>query len=109
MIHLDHTQPIDIDPATKAPWPRRMDTGEAARYLSLVHGIGVEKKTLENRRHSGRDSLRWRYFGQKPLADRSELDRYAEEDALTDTSPLSRRAKERAERRREREAESATP
>ncbi len=101
MTQLD---PANIDPETGLPWPRRMDTEASARYLTDVHGLPVEKKTLENQRHAGR-GIKWKFFGQKPLADRSELDRYAQHEALQDESPLSRRARERAERRAHIEAE----
>jgi hypothetical protein len=103
MIHLD-AKSTDVDSVTEQPWPRRMDTEQTARYLREVHGITIEKKTLENMRHAGRGP-KFNYFGQKPLCDRPEADRYADEDALQDESPLSRRRREREERQRARPAE----
>jgi hypothetical protein len=98
MFHLD-PQTAECDPKTGLPWQRLLDTETSARYLTVVHGIPVQKKTLENRRARG-DGPKWRYFGQKPLCERTELDRFATEDALRNESPLTRRARVRLERPR---------
>jgi hypothetical protein len=84
----------DDNPET---WPRLMDTTTAASYLSQILGLVIEPQTLANYRSAGRGP-KWRYFGQKPLAERSELDRWVAEEALSDESPLRRRARERAKR-----------
>jgi hypothetical protein len=95
-LTLNPLTPIDEDnPET---WPRLMDTSRAASYLSQILGLVIEPQTLANYRASGRGP-KWKYFGQKPLAARTELDRWVAEDALSDESPLRRRARARAERR----------
>jgi len=71
-------------------WPRRMRTSHAARYLTDVHGIPVVEKTLRNWRASGTRGPVCRYLGTLPLYDLSELDRWAEEDALQAESPTRR-------------------
>ncbi|HUC16337.1 MAG TPA: hypothetical protein VMA37_01455 [Acetobacteraceae bacterium] len=81
--------------------PVRMRTEAAAEYLSSSHGLGLEAKTLRNWRAQGRGP-RCRYLGIHPLYDRDELDRWAREEALTDTNPISagrraRRAQKLAE------------
>ena len=81
--------------------PVRMRTEAAAQYLSASHGLGLEAKTLRNWRAQGRGP-RCRYLGTIPLYDRAELDRWAQEEALTDTNPISvgrrtRRAQKLAE------------
>jgi hypothetical protein len=110
MIHLT-PQGVALDPATGRPWPRLMDTGQTARYLREVWGIPVEPKTLANQRAAGRGPG-WQYYGQKPLCRQNEADRYAQEEALTDESPLTRRARIRAEHRQgaspERKVETAS-
>jgi hypothetical protein len=78
-------------------WPRRMDTGTSARYLEEEHGLPIEPKTLTNLR-AARKGPAVRYFGAKPLYDRVELDRWAEQEALQPISPLTRNARRRAER-----------
>jgi hypothetical protein len=97
MIHIIPPD-VTLDPATRRPWPRLMDTEQTARYLREVWGIPVEAKTLANQRSGGRGPA-WQYYGQKPLCRQHEADRYAQEEALTDESPLTRRARIRAERR----------
>jgi hypothetical protein len=97
MIHLE-SPTVGCDPETGAPWAKRLDTQASARYLKVVHGLPVEKKTLENKRARG-EGPQWQYFGQRPLTTPGELDRYAAEDALRDESPLRRKAQRRAERR----------
>jgi hypothetical protein len=89
---------VDTDPTTGMPWPPRMDTRQAARYLQVVHGLPVQPQTLVHHRARG-VGVHWRYFGQRPLADRPELDRFALEEALQDESPLTRNAREREARR----------
>ena len=101
-------QDVAVDPATGRAWPRLMDTAQTARYFQVVHGIPVEPKTLANQRAADRDP-RWRYYGQKPLCEQIEADRYAREEALANESPLSRRARERAEPLAARKTEPATP
>jgi hypothetical protein len=78
-----------------------LDTAQAARYVTQVIGIPIEPQTLANYRAAGKGPF-WKYFGQKPLTTPAEMERWATEDALTDESPLTRRARERAERRRQR-------
>jgi hypothetical protein len=82
--------PVDDDEA----WPKFLDTEAATLYLRKVVGFLVEKKTLANYRAIGKGP-RWKYFGQKPIVERSELDRWVNEEALKDESPLTRRARER--------------
>jgi hypothetical protein len=92
---------IPIEPDNPDSWPRLMDTANAAGYLSQVLGLVIEPQTLANYRTQGKGP-HWRYFGQKPLVERTELDRWVAEEALSDESPLRRRARERAERRAQR-------
>jgi hypothetical protein len=99
-------QDVKVDPATGRPFPPWMDTVQTARYLQVVYGIPVEAKTLANQRAADRRP-EWRYYGQKPLCSTAEADRYAREDALADESPLTRRARERTERRAARQSETA--
>jgi hypothetical protein len=68
-----------------------MDTGTSARYLKEEKGLPIEAKTLTNFR-AARKGPAVRYFGAKPLYDRVELDRWAEEEALQPISPLTRNA-----------------
>jgi hypothetical protein len=83
-------------------WRPRLDTDDAADYLTDEKGLQTEPKTLQNWRGAGKGPA-VQYYGQKPLYERAELDRWAAEDALTAESPLTRRARERAQRRPERE------
>jgi hypothetical protein len=89
-----------IEPITERQYPRRMETKDASEYLRDEHGIPVEPGTLANMR-AQRRGPRVVYFGWKPLYERDELDRWAEEDALQPESPLTRRARVRAHRRDE--------
>jgi hypothetical protein len=109
MINLTTTPGSDpnIDPATGLPWPTWLDTTLSARYLSEVHGLETAPQTLAHHRSKGR-GIKWKYRGQKPLTTRVELDRYANEDALQDESPLTRRAREREARRSAPETAAAT-
>ena len=86
-----------IEPITERQYPRRMETKDASEYLRDEHGIPVEPGTLANMR-AQRRGPRVVYFGWKPLYERDELDRWAEEDALQPESPLTRRARLRAHR-----------
>jgi hypothetical protein len=83
-----------IDAETRV-WSRFMDTKVSARYLRDVQGLPIEAKTLVNLR-ALRKGPPVRYFGAKPLYERSELDRWAESDALQPISPLTRNARRRA-------------
>jgi hypothetical protein len=73
-----------------------MDTAGAARYLQEAHGLPTEPKTLVNYRALQKGPA-VRYFGAKPLYDRTELDRWANEEALQPISPLTRNARRRTE------------
>jgi hypothetical protein len=75
---------------TASPWLPRMPTGQAALYLKEEHGLPVEEKTLRNWRASGRRGPACRYLGTLPLYDRTELDRWAEQDALQAECPTGR-------------------
>jgi hypothetical protein len=89
--------------ATNSDWPQnKMPTDQAAAYLYKVHGLPVQPKTMRNWRAAGRGP-RCRYFGTKPIYDRSELDDYAE-NALSDESPITR-ARRSAKIDRERTAQ----
>jgi hypothetical protein len=81
-IHTDH-ETIDA-------WPLRMRTEQAATYLTQVHGLPLEEKTLRNWRVGGRRGPQCRYLGTLPLYDRAELDRWADDDALQPESPVAR-------------------
>jgi hypothetical protein len=74
---------------TTEAWPPRMRTGQAARYLTEVHGLPSQEKTLRNWRSTGRGPT-CQYYGTLPLYDRPELDRWAENDALKPESPTGR-------------------
>ena len=101
MLTLQKTTAPAVDPETGQPWPRWLDTAQAARFATEVIGIQIEAQTLANYRAAGKGP-RWKYFGQKPLTTPVEIERWATEEALTDESPLTRRARERAERRSQR-------
>lgn len=75
---------------TDMAWPARMPTNTASLYLQEAHGIPAQPKTLRNWRSLGRGP-KCRYFGTLPLYDRPELDRFAQEDALSDKSPIAGR------------------
>lgn len=77
-------------PEAAGIWPPRMRTDHAARYLTEVHGLPLEEKTLRNWRASGRRGPACRYLGTLPLYDRTELDRWAESDALQAECPTRR-------------------
>jgi hypothetical protein len=71
--------------------PKRLDTKDSARYLRDQHGIPITEKTLRNRRADGKNrGPACRYYGNKPLYDVPELDRWAEEDALQPENPIRR-------------------
>ena len=69
---------------------RRLTTDEASAYLKEKHGLPAEPKTLRNWRALGRGPS-CKYLGTKPIYEPDELDRWAEEDALTDVCPTSRK------------------
>jgi hypothetical protein len=71
-------------------WPPRMRTDQAGRYLTESHGLPVQEKTLRNWRASGRRGPACRYLGTVPLYERTELDRWAEQDALQSECPTGR-------------------
>ena len=72
-----------------ATWPPRMKSPQAADYLTEVHGLQSEDKTLRNWRALGKGPV-CKYFGTIPLYDKAELDRFAVEDALQAESPMRR-------------------
>jgi hypothetical protein len=88
-----------IDPATGQPWSVRFDTRGTARYLQIAHNLPVAALTLVRQRSKG-VGIRWKYLGQKPIAERTEIDRYVREEALRDVSPLKAGAQARAARKR---------
>ena len=88
-----------IDPDTGQPWPVRFDTRGTARYLQVAHNLPVAELTLARQRSKG-VGIRWKYLGQKPIAERTEIDRYVREEALRDFSPLKAGAQARAARKR---------
>jgi hypothetical protein len=90
----------DCDPDTGRPWPLRFDTKGTARYLTLAHNLPIAAPTLVRQRTRG-VGIRWKYLGQKPIAERTEIDRYVREEALKDTSPLAAGAKARVARQRQ--------
>ncbi|MGA8758679.1 MAG: hypothetical protein WB611_20630 [Stellaceae bacterium] len=80
--------------------PKRLDTKASVRYLRDKHGIPITEKTLRNRRADGKKrGPACRYFGNKPLYDVPELDRWAEEDALQAENPVRRNVRLREEAR----------
>ena len=90
-----------MQPDTPNTPAERLRNDDAANYLKNKHGLPIEGKTLRNWRAQGRGP-RCRYLGTVPLYDRGELDRWAHEEALTDTNPISvgrrmRRAQKLAE------------
>ena len=97
MLTLRETAAPAIDPETGQPWPRWLDTAQAARFATQVVGIQIEAQTLANYRAAGK-GLSWKYFRQRPLTTPTEIERWATEEALTGESPLTRRAREKAER-----------
>ena len=97
MLTLKEIATPPIDSETGQPWPKWIDTAQAARYGTQILGISIEPQTLANYRAAGKGP-RWKYLGQKPLTTPAEIERWATEEALTDESPLARRARERAER-----------
>jgi hypothetical protein len=92
--------PLDVDPETGHPWPLRFDTRGAARYLQIAHNLPIATLTLVRQRSKG-TGIRWKFLGQRPIVERSELDRFVAEDALRDVSPLKAGALARAERERQ--------
>jgi hypothetical protein len=91
VLTLNPLTPPGNDPDT---WPRFLDTNLSAAYLSQIIGLTIEPQTLANYRALGKGP-KWKYFGQKPFTERCELDRWVEQEAFTDISPLTRRARER--------------
>jgi hypothetical protein len=94
--------PLDatvIDPDTGQPWSVRFDTRGTARYLQIAHNLPVAELTLARQRSRG-VGIRWKYLGQKPIAERTEIDRFVREEALRDCSPLKAGAQARAARKR---------
>jgi hypothetical protein len=90
---------LDNDPETGRPWPRHFDTGGTAHYIQIFHNLPIAKLTLVRQRTRG-VGIRWKYLGQKPVAERIEIDRFVAEDALRDVSPLKAGAQARAARER---------
>jgi len=90
-----------VDPDTGFAWPARFDTKGTARYLQIAHALPIAALTLVRQRSKG-IGIHWKYLGQKPIAEREEIDRFAREDALRDVSPLTqaRAARQRWEQRR---------
>jgi hypothetical protein len=86
-LHAAATAPTETSP--DSTWPPRLRTDMAAAYLAKVHGLPVEEKTLRNWRAAGRGPV-CRYLGALPLYDRTELDRWVEQDALKVESPMRR-------------------
>jgi hypothetical protein len=107
MLTLKEIATPPIDSETGQPWPKWIDTAQAARYGTQILGISIEPQTLANYRAAGKGP-RWKYFGQKPLTTPAEIERWVTEEALTDESPLTRRARERAERLGQRAQPTAT-
>ena len=94
--------PLDatvIDPETGQPWSVRFDTRGTARYLLIAHNLPIAELTLVRQRSKG-VGIRWKYLGQKPIAERTEIDRYVREEALRDVSPLKAGAQARVARKR---------
>jgi hypothetical protein len=69
----------------------RMHSTLAARYLQEFHGLPLAEKTIRNWRSRGKGP-RCKYLGVTAIYERSELDRWASEDAL---SPVSRAGRPR--------------
>jgi hypothetical protein len=67
-----------------------MPTEQAAEYLTEEENIPTKPKTMRNWRSAGRGPV-CKYLGTKPLYERAELHRWAEEEALTDVCPTSRK------------------
>jgi hypothetical protein len=89
-----------IDPDTGQSWPVRFDTKGTTRYLQLAHNLPIAALTLVRQRSQG-VGIRWKYLGQKPIAERTEVDRYVREEALKEVSPLRPGAQARATRKRQ--------
>jgi len=70
-------------------WPKKMRSAEAARYLTEVHGLPIEDKTLRNWRALERGP-KCKYLGNLPIYEQHVLDHYAEHEALKEESPLRR-------------------
>src|SRR5215469_1018421 len=92
------TRARTIDPASGDVWTLFQDTNGAVRYFRVIYGFQIAKQTLAHQRSKG-VGIKWQYFGQKPVAALTELDRHARE-ALRDVSPLSQAARARAAKRR---------
>jgi hypothetical protein len=83
---------VAIDPETDKPFPAWLDDDALARYLLAVHGLPLQKRRIRNRRAAGGNVPRCKYQGHIPFTHRTEADRWAMHSALTDESPLSRKA-----------------
>jgi hypothetical protein len=81
--------PLPLVRSDPSAWPTRLRTGQAASYLNEVHDLPIEGKTMRNWRATERGPA-CRYLGTLPLYDRTELDRWAEHDALQLESPIRR-------------------
>jgi hypothetical protein len=73
---------------------KRMTAAQFCEYLREKHGIVLTTKALANKR-SKRLPPYCKYFGATPMYEPEEGDRYAREDAFTDTSPHARAAERR--------------
>ncbi len=78
-----------VKTAPDPTYPPRMRSDKAASYLRDVHGLPVEDKTMRNWRAAGRGPT-CRYLGIVPLYDRTELDRWADREALKEECPMRR-------------------
>ena len=74
-------------------WPRNLDRPTLARYLSEVHGIPCTPKTAANWAAQGKGP-RLRYRGNKPYSTPEWADNWAHNEAWSDVSPTSRKARE---------------
>jgi hypothetical protein len=88
---------VAIDPETDRPFPAWLDDGALARYLLAVHGLPLQKRRLRNRRAARGNVPKCKYQGHIPFTHRTEADRWATHSALTDESPLSRKAQRQVE------------
>jgi hypothetical protein len=71
-------------------WPLRLLTDQASDYLAAVHHLPVDPKLLKALRGRGRDGPRCRWLGTTAIYDRSDLDAWAETEALQDENPTAR-------------------
>ena len=77
---------------------QRLRTDAAAAFLSQLLGIDIQPKTVTNWRAAGKGP-RWEYFGLIPVARKSELRRWARDEALQPQSTRRRNADARARER----------